>query len=157
MQGSRMKGLGYRDSECRDNGCGDRDAGMRELGCRDLRHGMQGSGYGMQGSGCRMQGAECGMTVPSSLPCGEGRSWRGSPAAPGHHEPPDVLVQHPPGSFTPRNLCEPLPLGTVTVRPPHFGSDPDGNSSSPPGRSGVRLGRRRRREGQREGNTAITK
>lgn len=29
-----------------------------------------------------------------------------------------MLVQHPPGSFTPRNLCEPFPLGAVTVRPP---------------------------------------
>lgn len=65
---------------------------------------------------------------------------------------------------SPPNLCELLPLGTVTLPPPppprpfppapppNLGSDPDGNSPRLPKRSEVRLGgRRRRRRGQSGG------
>lgn len=77
-----------------------RSSGMWGPGCTDLRR--TDLRRRMQGPGCGMQGPGHGIPVPSSLPCDEGRSRRGSPAAPGHRGPPDVLVKHPPGSLTPK-------------------------------------------------------
>lgn len=104
-----------------------------------------------------MQGPECGIPVPSCLPCYEGRSRRGSPAAAGHRGSRDVLVKHPPRSLTPQTCVSCFLWEQSRFLPPHLGSDPDGNSSRPPKRLGVRLGGRRRRGGQRQGEPAITK
>lgn len=101
---------------------------------------MHGSETQDARTGMGMQGPECRMPVPSSLPCNEGSSQQGSPAAPGHRGPPDVLVKHPLGSLTPQTCVICFLWEQSRFLPPHLGSNPDGNSSRPPKRSGVRLG-----------------
>lgn len=86
-----MRVSGMKDMGCRywDAGIQDEGTGMQEfrmqgqwmqgLRCKDVRAGMQGlekwdAGVRVRNAGVRMQDAGSGTSVPSFLPCGEGRS-----------------------------------------------------------------------------------
>lgn len=151
MQGSRLQGVGWEDWDeragmwglgCRMQGCEDRDARIGDIGCRD-----RDVGCGDQDAGYPYPAPYRAMKVGPS---------EGLQLLPGIAGLPMCSLNIHWG-VSPPKLAWAASSGNSHAFSPHLGSDPDGNPPRPPKRSGIRLGGRRKRRGQREGETAVTK